>query len=133
VCLFQGDLGDLGDGEFEEDELQGWEEYDSEDEEDMWEGTDEEEDEDPTVDMEVEKLVRVRRGLKMDNSLAGVAIRWPWNVVGKGFAHLGSPPSEPFLPSTVESMPANSHTRPLSKLECADSEFFLPSFCVGVV
>lgn len=71
VCLFQGDLGDLGDGEFEEDELQGWEEYDSEDEEDMWEGADEEEDEDPSVDMELEKLVRVRRDLKIRSLARG--------------------------------------------------------------
>jgi len=63
VCLtLDGDLGDLGEeGEFSEEELAGWEEFDSED--DPWEDGDEEEEEEEedsmagTFDDEVEKMV----------------------------------------------------------------------------
>lgn len=65
VCLtLDGDLGDLGeDGEFSEEELAGWEEFDSE--EDPWQdGEEEDEDEEDEnksepLDEEIEKLVRM--------------------------------------------------------------------------
>jgi hypothetical protein len=62
VWCLQGDLGDLGDGEFNEEELDGWEEYDEdeeaydEEEEEEEDEVDEEEEDEP-VDMELEKKV----------------------------------------------------------------------------
>eukprot|EP00624_Nannochloropsis_granulata_P001350 evm.model.NODE_1652_length_22004_cov_31.522722.7 len=63
VCLtLDGDLGDLGEeGEFSEEELAGWEEFDSE--EDPWQDGEEEEEEEEDenksepLDEEIEKLV----------------------------------------------------------------------------
>ena len=66
VCLtLDGDLGDLGEeGEFSEEELAGWEEFDSE--EDPWQDGEEEEEEEEEdenksepLDEEIEKLVRM--------------------------------------------------------------------------